>query len=476
MTMAIQSEESQRRRLSTTGWAALLVAGVTIRISFLALSGRLEPFADESNYIYLSLLWHRFGFYSDGVLFLWPPGYPFVMSRFFILFGSSGMAALKLAQVLGTAVIGGCTIWMADRLFGRRAAWIAGGIWCVHMPLIGFSHYLWPETLFLMLLLPALCLLFAWSEKEVELGTSPMLLAAAGVLTGLAVLTKEVLFWLLPLIVLMVACRPRDRALRYRIGLAVLFLLSSTTVLMPWTLRNLEVYGRIVPAGATLGKNMLMGLNGGYRNLDYPRRMRGRIESANAGVRRILVGGSPESWRSSKAVNVIDRARENTAQGVAFARRNPGYVLRSRIKHLADWVSPMSFFVRHYGLGRYSGVLDRPGVRRFLVVFSLILTAAVLAASIPGLAGVEDRFARRSIAVLIGYFLIAGVLINASTRYRISIAPLLIVCASGFVASLGTGRKRLANGVLLSLGGVAVLLTLWLLNWREVATFVELVW
>ncbi|MEJ2084919.1 MAG: hypothetical protein P8Y44_04475 [Acidobacteriota bacterium] len=58
-----------------------------IRLAFLLLSGRIEPFADESNYLYLSLLWNRFDLYSDGVQFLWPPGYPFVISRCLQLFG-----------------------------------------------------------------------------------------------------------------------------------------------------------------------------------------------------------------------------------------------------------------------------------------------------------------------------------------------------------------------------------------------------
>lgn len=463
-----------RRRI--LAWMIVVAVGVAIRALFFWKSGRLEPFADESNYLYLSLLWHRFGFYSDGVLFLWPPGYPFVMSRFLILFGSSGIAALKLAQVFGSAVIGACTIWLANRLFGARAAWIAGGIWCVYLPLIGFSHYLWPETLFVMLLLPALCVLLAWSEREVNSSASPALLAVAGVLAGAAVMVKEVAFWLLPLVVVMIAARSRASELRYRCGVAALFLLSVATVLVPWTLRNFEVYERAVPAGATLGKNMFMGLNGSYRNLDYPRRMRGEIEAANIGVRGMLVGNPPESWRISKALNVIDRARENRTRGTAFALRNPGYVLRSRIKHLADWVSPMSFFVRHYGLGRYSGFLDRPWVRRSLILFSLLLAGTVLAASIPGLMAVENRFTRRSVAVLIAYFIVAGVLINASTRYRVSIAPLLIVCASGFLGSPGKWRKRIGSAAVGSWTAVVILLVLWALNLREVATLVALVW
>ena len=302
-SLAISSFETQTNRR----WILLVVAGVLIRLTFLLVSGRIEPFADESNYLYLSLLWNRFDLYSDGVQFLWPPGYPFLISRCLELFGSSGVMAVKLVQVLSSAVVGGTVLWLARFVFGRSAAQFAGILWCFYLPLIAFTHLLWPETLFLALFLPGLCLLLAWGERCEADREMPQMMVAAALLLSLATLVKEVALGLLPLALILIAARSRDRRPAVRLGLVALFVLSCSVVLMPWTLRNYEVYGRFVPAGATLGKNMFMGLNDDYRNLDYPRRMQSEINRANSGVLRVLVGNSPDGWRFSSAVKVIDR-------------------------------------------------------------------------------------------------------------------------------------------------------------------------
>jgi len=459
------------------GWILLVVTGVLIRLTFLIASGRIEPFADESNYLYLSLLWNRFDLYSDGAQFLWPPGYPYLISRCLELFGSSGVMAVKLVQVLSSAVIGSAVLWLARLVFGRSAVPIAGILWCLYLPLIAFTHLLWPETLFLALFLPGLCLLLAWGERCEADREMPQIIVAAALFLSLATLVKEVALGLLPLALILIAARSRDSRPAVRLGLVAMFVLSCSVVLMPWTLRNYEVYDRFVPAGATLGKNMYMGLNDDYRNLDYPRRMQSEIHWANSGVLGVLVGDAPEGWKSSSAVNVIDRSNENVRRGLKFVRDHTGYVLRSRVKLLADWVSPTSFFLRHYGLGRYSGLLDRPMVRRVLIGSALLLPMVVLLGSIPGLLScIERRWIRGSLIAVVGYFLLAGSLLNASTRYRISIEPLLIVCAAGFLARIGHGSNWRSTLSPVSLGVGMILVGLWALNWLELMAFVGRIW
>ncbi|MEJ2084918.1 MAG: hypothetical protein P8Y44_04470 [Acidobacteriota bacterium] len=302
-------------------------------------------------------------------------------------------------------------------------------------------------------------------------------MVAAALLLSLATLVKEVALGVLPLALILIVARTRNCRPAMRLGLVALFALSCSVVLTPWTLRNYEVYDRFVPAGATLGKNMYMGLNDDYRNLDYPRRMQAEIRRANAGVLAVRVGDAPEGWRSSTAVNVIDRSNENVDQGLAFARGHFGYVLRSRLKLLADWASPMSFFLRHYGLGRYSGPLDRPAVRRIAIVSALLLPMVVLLGSIPGLLScIERHWIRWSLIGVTIYFLLAGSLLNASTRYRISIEPLLIVAAAGFLARIGQGAYRRSTVGLVSLGGGLILIGLWALNWLELTAFLGKIW
>ena len=129
---------------------ALCAAGVGLRLVFLALTTNLDLLRDEGHYVYLALSWNRFGFYPDGLRYLWPPGFPLFLAWCLSLFGAQGVVAAKLVQVLASASIGICTMALAERLFGARGALIAGGLWCVHLPLIGYTHTLWSETLFLV--------------------------------------------------------------------------------------------------------------------------------------------------------------------------------------------------------------------------------------------------------------------------------------------------------------------------------------
>ncbi len=49
------------------------------------------------------------------------------------------------------------------------------------------------------------------------------------------------------------------------------------TVLVPWTWRCREVYGRWIVGGATLGQNLFWGVNASYINFDYTEPARDRI-------------------------------------------------------------------------------------------------------------------------------------------------------------------------------------------------------
>ena len=97
-----------------------------------------------------------------------------------------------------------------------------------------------------------------------------------------------------------------------------------------------------------------------------------------------LVAPPGKPWARSSAPNVIDRLAENTRRGRAYALQHPGFTARTRLKKLADWATPLSFFVRHYALERYHGSLAEPAVRRVLIVGAVVLPLLVLAGAIPG--------------------------------------------------------------------------------------------
>ncbi|MCH8854493.1 MAG: hypothetical protein IID41_17850, partial [Planctomycetes bacterium] len=66
--------DTNEAKLISKWYLALAGLGVGLRLLFLLLARDIEPYADESGYIYLALCWNHFGFYSDSGNYLWPPG------------------------------------------------------------------------------------------------------------------------------------------------------------------------------------------------------------------------------------------------------------------------------------------------------------------------------------------------------------------------------------------------------------------
>jgi 4-amino-4-deoxy-L-arabinose transferase-like glycosyltransferase len=460
----------------TRGFLALALLGVTIRLIFLLLATDLRPYADESGYLYLALLWQRYSICSDALLYLWPPGYPFLLAGAIDLFGTAGIFALKLFQVVIAGGSGLMLMLLARRLFSRPTALLAGAIWCGYLPLIGFTHYLWPETIYQALFLTTLWLLVRWWQQEDREAVSDRWLVAAGICVGVSLFFKEIgLWWCLPVGGLLAF---RDRGLgRWRAGSrGAVFLLAASVIVAPWTLRNFEVYERFVPVGSTLGQNVYLGMNGDYTNFDYPPALREEVGRKNAAVRDRLTSPVAPRWELSGAMNIIDRSSDNVRRGREYALDHPGYMIRTRIKRLADWATPTSFYVRHYAVDRYQGFLARPIVRRTLVTSALLLPLLVLLGAVGGISlRLPSSDLRGLLFWTLLYFSLAGALIAGMSRYRASIEPLLILLAAAFFLP-GERRPRPRGAMAICVVGWILLLFLWSLNAAEVWTVARSIW
>src|SRR5260370_12145039 len=92
--------------------------------------------------------------------------------------------------------------------------------------------------------------------------------AAAGVLWGVAVLTRETVLYFIPLAALWLALPPRAGG-RAR-GAA--FLVASLLVVAPWTYRNWAVFDAFVPVSTAGGPNLLHANPPLQRHPHYPLR------------------------------------------------------------------------------------------------------------------------------------------------------------------------------------------------------------
>ena len=537
-------------------WGSLWLiaaAGVFLRLCLLWIVGDLDLQSDEANYVYLGIAWNHFGFYFDQHRYLWPPGYSWLMAGSLKLFGDNGMLAVKYLQVFASASIGMTTMLFAIRLFGRRAARIAGWIWVAYLPLAAFTHLLWNETLFSALFLPGLYQIMRLMQSGDDPRATRRTILAGLCLAGSLYMKESPQVLVLVLAALLV---PFAGGLLEGVRRATLLLLIVAACILPWGMRNLNVYGKFIPLGSSLGENAFQGLNQDYRNFDLipidtererrdipatrtvarhwfdyvepilyrdlPARMDALREDVSAAMKasneQVAAGGDADpragvlqaqllrnaslqqrwldpvtplapdslvefggdhSWLRAEppeVINTAQRSEVNLANGLRFAREHPGWYGRSRIRKLADLLTPASFFTRHQALGHYDGTaLGGNLLRKLTSLWAIACPVLVLLLGIVGYITVlRSRPAWLLFGCTLGYFLCTTLLV-AMSRFRIPTVPLLIVLAAGFIVRHRSveGRTRKALAAMAAL----LVVFLWWVTWPENRmVFTDMVW
>ncbi|HIF39733.1 MAG TPA: hypothetical protein EYQ74_01370 [Planctomycetes bacterium] len=531
----------------------IAAAGVFVRLCLLWIVGDLDLQSDEANYVYLGIAWNHFGFYLDQHRYLWPPGYSWLMAGSLNLFGENGMLAVKYLQVLASASIGMTTMLFAVRLFGLRAARIAGWIWVAYLPLAAFTHLLWNETLFSALFLPGLYQIMRLMQCGDDPRATRRTILAGLCLAGSLYMKESPQFLVLVLALLLV---PFAGSLTEGVRRSTLLLLVVGVCILPWGLRNQNVYGSFIPLGTSLGENAFNGLNQDYRNfdlipIDVERERRGlpptrtvarhwfdyvepipyrdlqahmdalrkqTSEALIASRERVAAGGEPdpragalqaqllrntslqERWldpvtpldpdaliefagdpgwlraEPPEVINTAQRSEVNMANGLRFAREHPGWYGRSRIRKLADLLTPTSFFTRHQALGHYDMTpLGGNLLRKLTSLWAIACPVLVLLLGIVGYVTVlRSRPAWLLFGCTLGYFLCTTLLV-AMSRFRIPTVPLLIVLAAGVIVHHKTVEGRTPK-ILAALAALLVAF-LWWVTWPENSmVFGDMVW
>lgn len=184
---------------------------------------------------------------DGGPSALRPPGYPYFLGAVYAASGDS-VDAGRFANVAlgGLAVL--LLFLIARRIWGRRVGLIAAGMAAVFPPLVLLSRDLLSESLFIALELGAVLCVLNFRRA----GDALRWVVAAGVLTGLGALTRNPgIVLAIPIAVGVWMLRPAfsPRALA---APAIVVLCTALTIL-PWTLRNVDEFGRFVPITSSLG-------------------------------------------------------------------------------------------------------------------------------------------------------------------------------------------------------------------------------
>ena len=374
---------------------------------------------------------------------LWPPLYSQFLAGL-LWFGCGSLTTVVLVQsalLLVTAVLLGD---LTRRLCGSRAAGIAVVVLTLgYPPLVAFSHYLWPEVLHLFLFSTLLWLM-------VVRGESRAWCAVAGVVLGLALLSKSLLMPFVPVFLLTMVWGSRPGQAVVRVGLV---LGVAAVTVAPTVIANAERTGSPMIANSA-AFNIWVGLN----------------DVGRESFRHDVVWPEYQRWAAS-ADTYADRDRILRSRIVEFGRNRGWFTV------LGNQVSKQYFRLFHAGCyftdqlvgggaQRQSGagyVGAGPVVSR-VVKSTTMATILLLFVAAPAglvLGGCRSNRWVRTLVLFVVFNLMLFLLLHVKTRYRIQMMPAAFVGVGCLVAWIEAGFRPRPSPARMAASGVVVALLMW---------------
>jgi len=341
----------------------------------------------------------------------WSYLYTLYLAAVYAVFGPHPLAA-RLIQAVIAGLFGPLlTYRIGARLFGRTVGLVGAALAAVYIYFIYYSAALVTETFYILAVLWALNLALGLRESPTLRGW-----ALLGLALGLAALLRQLILLFVPFLFLWLAWAGWGR-LRWRHFLVPLLVIAA--LILPWTYRNYQAFGRFV----------LLNTNVGFAFFWANHPIYGTNFSA------LLPAGGP-SYRDLIPVELrsLDEAAIDQAlmrQGIGFVLDDPGrYALLSlsRVKdYFKFWPSPESSLISNV-----SRVLSF-GLYLPFMAYGLVLSLR--------------NWRRCSLLYLfIGVYTLIHLLSWAMIRYRLPVDAALIVFAglavTDLVGWISTNRKR----------------------------------
>jgi 4-amino-4-deoxy-L-arabinose transferase-like glycosyltransferase len=200
-----------------------------------------------------------YGWTRDARSAYWPVGTSALYAFLYLVFGSSYTSIVVANIVLGVG-IALLTTYLASKWYGAIAGVCAGALYAVWPSQVEFTTVLASELPFMFAMLVAIS---CWSPSATR---SWQRAIAAGIALGVATLIRPQAL-LLPVVLAISSIAGRDgwwRVCRFASIAGVVALLT----VVPWSLRNVKVFGTFVLVSTNGGVNLWMGNNpdseGGY--------------------------------------------------------------------------------------------------------------------------------------------------------------------------------------------------------------------
>jgi 4-amino-4-deoxy-L-arabinose transferase-like glycosyltransferase len=190
----------------------------------------------------------------------WSPGAPLLYAASFYATGGAREGTARIVEaLLGVAAIL-VVFLLGERLGGRWVGLMAAGAVAIYPPFIHSTGELMSEPP-AILTLPAAVLAFLWASER---GRSAWAWLLPGVLFGLTAMFRPEYLFVGAAFVVLAALHPvlaRGFSSGWKPGLAGGGLLLAALLLpiLPWTIRNVDVLGRVVPISTGSGKALYVG-------------------------------------------------------------------------------------------------------------------------------------------------------------------------------------------------------------------------
>lgn len=410
---------------------AVIVLALAARLAMVAAAPHYEAQGDAADYhLHAVSIATGHGYPSTTIAApgtpssLRPPAYPYALAAVYATTGNSLTAGRLLGVGLGVLSVV-LVLVVAGEIWGRRVGLTAAGLCAVFPPLVVVSGTLLSESLFIPIELGAIATVLRARASPHPLAWS----ATAGLLCGLATLTRSVGILLLVAVILglwRAAPRPGARSLTP----PVIAVAAAVLVIVPWTVRNAAEFGDVVPVSTQFGFT----LAGAYNSValqDGPLQGAWQVPC--------LVPDYAERCHSPDIDEAeLDRALRHDA--IAFVGRHPRYVLELlRLNTLR--------FLNLGGDPAFTQLWDQemgmPNSLRTLTAASVLAAVGLALAGALALAAPSSATRGPLFLWLVPVLMTAGVLpMLGNPRYRTAVDPfLLMLAAVAIVGAIRVARR-----------------------------------